>query len=162
MATKKPTLTLAKDGAHKSRDADSTRADTGRGYSTRAKQAARRDGRELPIVRAKTKDPLIAATPAITTDANSDYRSKSTKPRGAGTPSAGSRGGGGGGRAADARPPRESRFKGPQKPHDGDTRRPYDGDTRRPRDGDSHKPRDDGTRGPHDGDTRRPRDGDSH
>jgi len=80
-ATKKPTLTLAKSVAKRGADATGTNANvgTGRSHSTRAKQAARRDGRELPVVRAKIKDPLINATPS-TTSGGKDYRSKSQKP----------------------------------------------------------------------------------
>lgn len=73
-ATKKPTLTLAKPAAKRGDEA--TSPSTGRSHSTRAKQAARRDGRELPIVRRKVKDPLIAATPTESSAAK-DYRSKS-------------------------------------------------------------------------------------
>ena len=114
--TKKPTLTLAKPVAK--RGAETTNTSTGRSHSTRAKQAARRDGRELPVVRAKTKDPLIAATPTTTVDAKTDYRSKSMKPRTAGTSSAG-----GGGRSTESRAPRESGFKGRQETRDAEPRR---------------------------------------
>jgi hypothetical protein len=73
--TKKPTLTLTKPVAKRGAESTktNTNASTGRTHSTRAKQAARRDGRELPVVRAKTKDPLIAATPAAPLDSK-DYR----------------------------------------------------------------------------------------
>ena len=74
LATKKPTLTLAKPVAKRGDEA--TSPSTGRSHSTRAKQAARRDGRELPILRGKVKDPLIAATPTESSAAK-DYRSKS-------------------------------------------------------------------------------------
>jgi 23S rRNA pseudouridine2604 synthase len=69
MATKKPTLTLAKRGTSTKTAAPAE--GTGRNYSTRAKQAARRDGRELPGVRGKPKDPLIVAATggAVTPDA---------------------------------------------------------------------------------------------
>ena len=86
MATKKSTLTLAekKQGAAPATNPAAGRAG-GRDYSTRAKQAARRDGRDLPVTR-KPKDPLL---PIVADEPKADYRSKSAKPpgtRGDGTP----------------------------------------------------------------------------
>jgi 23S rRNA pseudouridine2604 synthase len=98
-AAKKPTLTLAKSVAK--RVADTTSAGTGRSHSTRAKQAARRDGRELPVVRVKVKDPLIAATPTVSSESK-DYRSKSTA----------------------SSKPREPESQGQRRPREGDARRP--------------------------------------
>lgn len=120
--TKKPTLTLTKPVAKRGAESTktNTNASTGRTHSTRAKQAARRDGRELPVVRAKTKDPLIAATPAASLDSK-DYRSKSQnspRPRADGASSAG-----GGRRPFGSRPPRESESLGQRRPREADAQR---------------------------------------
>jgi len=78
MATKKSTLTIAakKSPASPTGGAKSTGYGGSRDYSTRAKQAARRDGRDLPVAR-KPKDPLL---PIVADDPKADYRSKSAKP----------------------------------------------------------------------------------
>lgn len=117
-AAKKPTLTLAKSVAK--RGADTTSAVTGRGHSTRAKQAARRDGRELPVKRAKVKDPLIAATPTVSSESK-HYRSKpsaSPRLRADAVFSAGdSR------RSAGTQPPRETEPQGQRRPREADAQR---------------------------------------
>ncbi len=111
MATKKPTLTLAKRGT--STKTATPAEGASRNYSTRAKQAARRDGRELPVIRGKPKDPLIvaatggAATPdarkpreprAASRDAPGGAPRSAKPPEGARRPATQERG---------ARPPRE-------------------------------------------------------
>ena len=114
MATKKTTLTLGAKVTPTSTGAAASRSG-GRDYSTRAKQAARRDGRDLPVAR-KPKDPLL---PVVADDPKADYRSKSAKPSAARrdptAPTAYERGG-------ERRPPPDAsteRSKGQRRPASG-------------------------------------------